>query len=439
MSFKATTQIELYEQVWKTPMVHLAKSYKCSPAELRNICVSHDVPLPKAGYWTQVQTGKVIAKPKLPFRDRYKEIIEIAETVVTQSESTKEASSNQAKERPAEECLKDTARVSAQTELTNPHPLVKKTLQDLERYKIKIAKFKKSKGGWSTLSQEDWPPHEDKGRYYFSPSNGALPITASLGMIVPILLLVDPLLKALEDEKFKIHIQTDESNKYRNQMILERDDEKLTFWVTEGYSWHTPEIKKKSSESSIYSSKVALANGNLNFHIEGLMGGRKKTFTSGKRKTLEDQIDDIFETLCNFPKNQKELREKREREHAEFERRVAIDRHNRAIVNSQREQLDIALKEASTYREHKALEDYLQIVERASLQLNESEQELSGLWIKVVRHYLAQMDPIERRIKRFKTIRENPDSFYSEHWFKESIENDEVDDDDDDDDDYFEE
>ena len=435
MSFKATTRIELYQQVWKTPMVHLANSYKCSPAELREICIAHDVPLPKTGYWTQVETGKQVPQPKLPFRDRYQYAIEIKETLTKKNNSSGEGKSYSGKQkRKADDDLKEgVARLAVATELSDPHPLVKKTLQVFEGYKVKIAKLKKSRGGWSALSREDWPPHEDKGRYSLYPSDGALPITASLGLVVPILLILDPLMKALVAEKFKTHIETDNTNKYRSRLIVEKDGEQMTFWVTEGYSWRSPELKSKTSETSLYSSKVAAANGNLSFHIEGLMGGRKKTFTNGKRKSLEDQIDDIFSFFLTFPSDQKIRRELREREQAEFERRLEIDHHNRSILTSQREQFDVALKEAAAYRDNAALEDYVSKVEKAANDLAGREQELASLWIKIVRHYLAELDPIEKRIKRFQKIASNPNSFYSENWFKEWITRDDKEEENDDD------
>lgn len=214
----------------------------------------------------------------------------------------------------------------------------------------------------------------------------------------------------------------------------------MTFWVTEGYSWRSPELKKNDSESSLYRSKVAAANGNLNFHIEGLMGGIRKTFTSGKRKSVVDQIDDIFSLFLTFPSDQKERREAREREQAEFQRRLEIDRHNRSILTSQREQFDVALKEAAAYRDNTALEDYVRKVEKAAQDLVGREQELSNLWIKIVRHYLSELDPIEKRIKRFQKIASNPDTFYSENWFKDCIVRDEEEEaDDDDEDDYLDE
>ena len=155
------------------------------------------------------------------------------------------------------------------------------------------------------------------------------------------------------------------------------------------------------------------------------MGGAKKTYSHGKRKTLFVQIDDIFNTFLEMPSTQKELRERRERERQESEHRHEINRHNQAILKSQREQLDIALKEAATFREYLALDDYLKKVELASASLTESEQELSELWIKIVRHYVAELDPVKKRAAYFKNIdTTDRDRFYLEHWFKEWISSD---------------
>ena len=37
MRSKSLSRVALYEIVWKKPMIHLAKEYRCAPAELRNI------------------------------------------------------------------------------------------------------------------------------------------------------------------------------------------------------------------------------------------------------------------------------------------------------------------------------------------------------------------------------------------------------------------
>jgi hypothetical protein len=426
MSSKAISRADLYTLIWQKPLIHLVKDFGCSTQELRSICVANDIPLPRAGHWTQVAAGKSIVQPKLAFRSRYQEKIEILETV-DEKRPDKDIPVDVIQPPPIALTVGAGASeksdgLSIAKDFIDAHPLVKKTLKVLARYRVNLEKSKKSKGRWASIPQEDWPPHEDKGRYSFRVSDGALPITASLEMVEPILSLVDPILKALEAEKFKVYIDSADSNKYRQQLIVEKNGERMTFSVAEGYSWHSPEAKGKDKDSLFYSSKVGVANGNLNFHIEGLMGGVKKTYSHGRRKTLFAQIDDIFNTFLVMPSNQKELRERRERDRRESERRYEINRHNQAIATSQREQLDIALKEASTYREHLALDEYLKQIELASVSLPESEQELASFWIRVVRHHLGNLDPIQKRINRFKAITvSDHDRYYSEHWFKKEI------------------
>lgn len=57
---------KLYEEVWRTPMIHLAKKYGLSDNGLRKICRKLNVPLPEPGYWAKVQYGKKVKHAKLP-------------------------------------------------------------------------------------------------------------------------------------------------------------------------------------------------------------------------------------------------------------------------------------------------------------------------------------------------------------------------------------
>lgn len=63
---KVLTRQELYDLVWSTPMLKLAKQFRLSDNGLRKICKKHDIPLPKGGYWQKIQYGKSIKKPALP-------------------------------------------------------------------------------------------------------------------------------------------------------------------------------------------------------------------------------------------------------------------------------------------------------------------------------------------------------------------------------------
>lgn len=62
-----TTRIELFEMVWETPMIHLAKKLNLSDVGLRKICKKQGIPLPRSGHWTRKQLGKEDARPELPY------------------------------------------------------------------------------------------------------------------------------------------------------------------------------------------------------------------------------------------------------------------------------------------------------------------------------------------------------------------------------------
>lgn len=63
---RTVTRQELYEQVWTTPMTHLAKEYGISGSTLARICKRHRIPTPGSGYWMSKQHGKAPRRPPLP-------------------------------------------------------------------------------------------------------------------------------------------------------------------------------------------------------------------------------------------------------------------------------------------------------------------------------------------------------------------------------------
>ncbi len=57
---------KLYDEVWRTPMSHLAKQYGLSDQGLRKVCVKLQIPLPVRGHWAKVEAGKPPPTPTLP-------------------------------------------------------------------------------------------------------------------------------------------------------------------------------------------------------------------------------------------------------------------------------------------------------------------------------------------------------------------------------------
>ncbi|WP_441256164.1 hypothetical protein AB7Z32_02885 [Bradyrhizobium sp. 482_C4_N1_1] len=56
---------ELYDLVWATPMVKLAKEFGLSDIGLRKTCVRYQIPTPPLGYWAKLNFGKPVKKTPL--------------------------------------------------------------------------------------------------------------------------------------------------------------------------------------------------------------------------------------------------------------------------------------------------------------------------------------------------------------------------------------
>lgn len=57
---------DLYEQVWATPINHLAEKFGVSGSYLARVCEALNVPRPPVGYWQKKAVGKAKPRPELP-------------------------------------------------------------------------------------------------------------------------------------------------------------------------------------------------------------------------------------------------------------------------------------------------------------------------------------------------------------------------------------
>jgi hypothetical protein len=57
---------KLYEEVWREPMLKVAKSYGVSSSYLARICMKLNVPRPERGYWAKLAAGHKVEVPPLP-------------------------------------------------------------------------------------------------------------------------------------------------------------------------------------------------------------------------------------------------------------------------------------------------------------------------------------------------------------------------------------
>lgn len=60
------TREELYEEVWRVPMLRIGERHGVSSSYLARVCTSMNVPRPAPGYWAKVEFGKAPPRPPLP-------------------------------------------------------------------------------------------------------------------------------------------------------------------------------------------------------------------------------------------------------------------------------------------------------------------------------------------------------------------------------------
>lgn len=142
------TRKQLYEAVWTTPVVQLAKRYGLSDVGLAKVCGRHQVPRPGLGYWAKKQHGKDEPRPELPALDDPK-----LQVVVLTERPTSEASGEP--ERYAEDdevngliiAEREAPAVEVPASLRSPHPLVAAAMAD-DAVRAAEVRQKKPDMGW---------------------------------------------------------------------------------------------------------------------------------------------------------------------------------------------------------------------------------------------------------------------------------------------------
>ena len=129
------TREQLYDEVWSEPTTTLARKYGLSDVGLAKICRKLDVPVPWRGYWRQKEVGQKVKRPalsKLP-ASATPTMREVTLRRTASGAAVAEASGPVA-EQQRYEALEEN-RIVVQELLSDPHPLVAKSVAALRRAK----------------------------------------------------------------------------------------------------------------------------------------------------------------------------------------------------------------------------------------------------------------------------------------------------------------
>ena len=123
---KRADREKLYQEVWSTPMLQLAKQYSYSDRGLAKLCERMNIPVPPRGYWAKKEAGQEVAQTPLPPLSEGQQNYVIYRAIALEPSSPKDQSLEEFEHRPEN-------RITVAYEAAELHPLAARINQALEK------------------------------------------------------------------------------------------------------------------------------------------------------------------------------------------------------------------------------------------------------------------------------------------------------------------
>jgi hypothetical protein len=337
MSTTTITRKQLYDRVWSEPMTRLARSFGLSDVGMAKICTRHKIPRPPRGYWAKKQFGQKPQQIPLPHPENdceirlrdpddngvaAPEIWDRIQTVVKEGKSKE-------------------SRIEVAETLRGAHDLVSRGNQELQAART------------------------NEVGLIITPEKSPLSISASKSCLRRSLLIMDALLKALEQRGYAVEagptvIILDVALKfgiYEHEDVKreEPDEQELDGRYVFGHS----RFKHKS-----------VASGRLMLRIHDTeqywRHGCRKSWSDGEKQRLEDCLNKVIGGLMTIAARvkerqaelermaQKEREEKRRREEA-----ARVRAEKREQYQAERARVDLLIAQAKNWRRSQDLRNYV--------------------------------------------------------------------------------
>lgn len=334
---------ELYELVWSTPMLQLAKRYGLSDRGLAKICTKLEIPLPGVGYWAKVAAGKSVERTPL-------KTLSAAGSAQYEIQGIDMAPSHPAPE--------------VQTTLANLHPLVLQTQSALANIKIGPAT--------EFLINRDQPHLDIRVRPEV--------LDRALRIMQAIVAEMEASGHELKNEKSHDGFKT----------LVSVDKDQVSIRLSERVGRHF-----EKGPGGEYLSPLFLSTGELELSIDNKHGIRK-SWRDTKKRPLETALGEFLGTLKALADERRAAREMRE----EHERNLARAEQERAaqkkMTREKRKFLEVVETQARYWQRAESIRAYLDAFEQAldSGKLEAGDSEQMKVWIKTGRDLSDELDPL---------------------------------------------
>lgn len=362
---------KLYEQVWQKPGVQLAKEYGISDVALAKVCKKLNVPRPKPGDWTRMQCGHKVNKPALPAMQEAPTLV--SEILVADDKETKQP---------------DAYLALLATEKDSPQIIVcsdLKTLRPLSAHSLK--ELRKGTSYQGLMQPPSW--------------RECLDIQVSQASLERTVMLFDAIIRALETRGHKVTLAP--QGKHSTVVLIEH--EAVAFGIKEKISWVkrelTPEEQREQEKWHYFTTKYDYnPTGRLTIAIKGDdgWGVPQAEWSDGKRKRLEDKLNDAVIGLIYAGMHKKQRRleaEQRQREHQDLERQRW---QKLELIRAEEQRVELLKRQADNWDASQRIRSFVDAV-RIVMQ-NHSDELIDGKpvleWIGWAFAQADRLDPLKR-------------------------------------------
>lgn len=315
------TREELYERIWSTPTVKLAKEFGISDVALGKICKKFNIPKPPMGYWRRIESGHKVKRPPLPpSKKEMRPFIYISPTL---KKETVEIEDSEVIEKIASETLPE-KRIQVAETLHGSHPIVRQTRQVYE------------KAGTDDYGML-WGRRNDIPK---------LDMRISKQSLHRALRIMDALIKALEERDCSVEVSAGEGRTY-----VHVGKEKVSIKLTENSLQSKRELTEEKKRKSYYGRStewIYTPSEKLTFTIDEYSYAiKKKNWRDKDKKPLEEQLNEIVAGILSTGeilrleriRKEEEARRQREamlrRQEEEKRQRIEEARRNRLETESE--------------------------------------------------------------------------------------------------------
>lgn len=359
------TRKELYEQVWETAMIKLAKQYCMSDQALRKICKKNNIPIPSVMYRSRKYSGHKVSRTPLT-GDVYQQI----------SIVVRDGKQNLQKSAPKK--MPEIVAITVPEELHSFHPITRKIKQKLkDKYAFRDGAYRFKR---MCLSKDNW----DRG-----------------------IRIYDTVIKSIENNLCKVEM--DEVGACiklkRSCMHIHINEEIEKIDVT---APPTPEQKQKMERDPYlarwyYPHKYEYkATNKMSIIIEG--GGcyeviARRNFKDNTKQRLEDQIKEVLHAIVRLADIEEQYSIKREHERLKQERADRLRMQKQEIVNECKRELEILENDAREWQRAEQIRAFVKAKVRYGLANPDKVMSYTELrqWAKRSYAYADALDPVLKK------------------------------------------